>query len=148
MGELSDFTPSDLESGEEYLTLGPAYFAARRVCEAHLEAFQAEHMKPLIEQAAKDFTDKLWDSVRDHLWSDTEMNLQGQMWRMVDEAVRHTLAGEGWAMRKYALGERYDCEAVRKAVAAHIPEELQSARIADLEKQVALLEESLKWARR
>jgi hypothetical protein len=42
---IADFTPDDLRQGEEHLTLGPAYFAARRVCQAQLEAFEAEHIQ-------------------------------------------------------------------------------------------------------
>jgi len=143
----ADFTDADLKQGAESLALGPAYFAARRVCQAHLEAFEAEHMRPLIDAAAKEFTDKLWDSVRDHLWSDTEYNLQGRMWRMTDQSVLALLSGEEWAIKKYALGERYDCAKVRAAVAKHIPKELQDARVADLEEQVARLEKDLRYYR-
>lgn len=147
MTDIADFTEKDLAEGAESLTLGPAYFAARRVCRAHLEAFEAEHMRPLIDAAAKQFTDTLWDSVRDYLWSDTESNLQGRMWRMTDQCVQALLSGEGWAINKYALGERYECDKVRAAVAKHVPEELQNARIADLEAEVERLNRDLRYYR-
>ena len=147
MTDMDFLTDADIAEGTEHLTLGPAYFAARRVCASAIEAFEAEHMAPIVKKLTDEVTDKLWDVVRDHLWSDTEYNLQGQMWRMVDDCVKALLSGEEWAVRKFALGERYDCEKVRAAVAKHIPVELQDARIADLEKEVARLQESLKWAR-
>lgn len=147
MTDIADFTDKDLAEGAEHLSLGPAYFAARRVCEKHLEAFEAEHMRPLIDAAAKEFTDKLWDSVRDHLWSDTEYNLQGQMWRMTDNAVQALLSGEEWAVKKYLLGERYDCAKARATVAALVPKELQDARVADLEAEVERLNKELRYYR-
>ena len=144
----ADFTEADLKQGAQHLTLGPAYFAARRVCQAHLEAFEAEHMRPLIQKFTKELADEVWTTVQDSLWSDTEYNLQGQMWRMVDQCVLPLLSGEGWAVGKYALGERYDCEKVRATVAKHVPAELQDARVADLEAEVKKLREQLEWARR
>ena len=126
-------TAKDIAEAEKYSSLGPAYFAARRICERAMVAFEAEHMKPLVEEFAKQVQDVLWDSVRDSLWSDVEMNLQGQMWDLVDNTVKALLTGERWALERYALGSRYDCAAIRAAVASHIPKELQDPRIADLE---------------
>lgn len=147
MTDIAEFTDKDLTDGAEYPALGPAYFAARRVCEKHLEAFQAEHMRPLIDAAAKEFTDKLWDSVRDHLWSDTEANLQSRMWTMADSIVQALLSGEQWAVNKYLLGERYDCAKARATVAALVPKELQDARVADLEAEVERLNKDLRYYR-
>lgn len=50
-------------------------------------------------------------------------------------------------MDRYVLGQRYECEKIRAAIAKHIPEELQNARIADLEAENAKLKEDLEWAR-
>lgn len=147
MSDLSDFTADDIREGTENLTLGPAYFAARRVCRALLDDADPEHLRPIIEEAGKQFTDRLWDSVRDYLWSDTESNLQGQMWRMTDQCVTALLSGDEWAVKKYALGERYDCAKVREAVAKHVPKELQDARIADLEAEVDRLTKDLRFYR-
>lgn len=141
-------TPEDIAKAENYPSLGPAYYAAWRVCKRAMVAFEAEHMKPLVEEFAKQVQDVLWDSVRDSLWSDVEMNLQGQMWDLVDRTVKALLTGERWALEKYALGSRYDCAAIRAAVASHIPKELQDLRIADLEAVVAQQKETIEFLRR
>lgn len=142
------FTPEDFaQSAEHGGLLGPAYFAARRVCERALADFQAEHAKPLVDDIVQNIADRLWDSVQSSLWGDVELNLQSQMWGMVDETVKALLSGQRWALERYALGSRYDHQAVRAAIAKHIPTELQDARIAELEAKIASLEESMKWAR-
>ena len=141
-------TPEDIAEAEKYPPLGPAYFAARRICERAMVAFEAEHMKPLVEEFAKQVQDVLWDSVRDSLWSDVEMNLQGQMWDLVDKTVKALLTGERWALKRYALGSRYDFAAIRAAVASHIPTELQEPRIADLEAVVKEQKETIDFLRR
>lgn len=81
------------------------------------------------------------------LWSDAEMNLQGKSWRMVDEIVRGILSGEKWLIERYALGDRYDCDKIREAVARHIPREIMQARIADLEAENERLRKDLGFAR-
>ncbi len=143
----ADFTASDLAQGAENLTLGPSYFAARRVMEQSLEGFDTEHVKPVLKKASDELYEMLLEGVQDYLWSNAEWNLQGKMWRMVDQCVLSLLSGEEWAMKKYALGPRYDCEKVRATVAKHVPAELQDARIADLEHELERLREQLKWAR-
>lgn len=141
-------TAEDIAEAEKYSSLGPAYFAAQRICKRAMVAFEAEHMKPLVEEFAKQVQDVLWDSVRDSLWDDTEMNLQGRMWDLVDRTVKALLTGEQWALERYALGSRYDCAAIRAAVASHIPTELQDPRIADLEAIVAVQKETIDFLMR
>lgn len=148
MSELPEIiSDEDWSKSEGYDTLGPHYFTARRVCEEAMSGFTPEMMKPLIEEASKSFQDKLWEHIEDSLWCDTEMNLQGKMWHMIDDVVKAILGGNEWAIKRYALGERYDCQSIRETLAKHIPEELQSARITDLEAEVKRLQESLEFHR-
>lgn len=152
MENVADFTADDIRQGEEHPTLGPAYFAANRVMAAAMAAFKEEHIDkhvaPIIKKASDDLYENVMRATQDYLFSNAEMNLQGEMWRMVDQIVKALLSGEGWAMKKYVLGERYDCEAVRAAVAKLVPGELQSARIADLEAEVKRLADQVAWLRR
>lgn len=141
-------TDDDLREAERCEALGPAYFVARRVTERAMAAFEDKHLKPLIETAARQFQEKLWDDVQLSLWSDTEMNLQSEMWRTVDSIVLAIMGGKQWALQRYALGPKHDCEEVRAAVARHIPREIMDRRIIDLEEQVKSLTERLEWARR
>ena len=142
------FEPDEIEEGSKHITLGPAYFAARKIAERFMADFEAEHFKPMIDEFSKRFRDELWSNISDWLLSDTESNLQGAMWRQADAMVGHLLAGDHWAMEKFALGARYDCGKIRKAVAEHIPRELQDARIADLEEEVARLKKDVEFYRR
>lgn len=117
------FSDEALASAQEYETLGPAYFEARRIVERQMEKFADKHFEPLIDQFAKEFQERLW---------------------MVDASVFAILTGERWAIERYAL-DKYDGPKVREAVAKHIPQELQDARIADLEKEVARLKKNLEF---
>lgn len=138
------FAEQSLAEAEKFPGLGPAYFEARAIVDKQMAKFEAEHFAPLIDAFAKKFQERLWDDVRDHMLSDTDLNLQGEMYRMVDASVSALLSGERWAIERYALG-RYDAEKVRAAVAKHIPQELQDARIADLEKEVERLRDNLRF---
>jgi hypothetical protein len=136
-----------IDQAKGYESLGPQYFAARKIAEAFMVQFQAEHFEALIEKAAGDFRQKMWDSLHDYLLGDTESNLHTSIWRQIDGSVEALLSGEEWALQRYALGSRYDHEKVRAAVAKHIPQELQDKRIADLEAQLAQAQENLRFAR-
>lgn len=153
MNDEAVFTAEDIADGQRYLTLGPAYFAARRVCEKAMADFEAEHMKPLLKTITDEVSDKLLALVQDHLWSDAEMNLQGTMWRtmwrMVDEIVQGILSDHHpWIAQKYALHDRYDCAAIRKALALSIKDELAEAYHADLLAENEKLRKDLEWERR
>lgn len=141
-------TEKHIDEGSKYPTLGPAYFCSREVVERAMEGVQSSDFKPLLDRFSKEFTDTVWTSIQDHLLSDTEMNLQGAMWRQVDDIVKYLLSGEKWAVEKYALGARHDCEKVREAVARAVPKELQDMRIADLEAEVLRLKDSLRFYQR
>jgi len=142
------FTEKHIEEGAEMPTLGPAYFCSKEVIERAMAGVQDSDFKPLIKEFSRQFTEAVWATVQDHLLVDTEMNLQGAMWRQVDDMVKHILAGEDWAMTKFALGSRYDCEKIRAAVAAHIPQQIMDKRITDLEAEVKMLRSHLDLMRR
>lgn len=136
-------TEEDWKFAESHTQLGPAYEFASRVCERHFEYFKDEHMDPLISAVVDQVREKLWESVEDHLWSDVEMNLQNKMWSAVDGIVEGILGGRPWVFNRYVTGERYNCEEIRKTLAAYVPKELQDARIADLERENELLRSRL-----
>lgn len=144
---MSDET-LNIEDAARYDTLGPAYFASRRVVEAAMRDFTNEHLKDIAKVATDSIYEKVQSAVEDHLWSDAEMNLQGKMWRMVDQVVQGILSGERWVVERYALGSRYDCEKARKAIAAHFEDEIAKARIADLEAEVERLKQDNERMRR
>jgi hypothetical protein len=140
------------EKGEQNPVLGPAYFSARDAAEKFMAGFEAEQFKPLLEKFVKQmsdqFTEVMWEKFQEWLIDDTQRNIQGAMWRDVDAILIAMLGGEQWILRKYILGERYDCEKVRATLAALIPAEIQEKRIADLEKENKRLRESLEMSRR
>jgi hypothetical protein len=144
---LAGFNDDDLDQGKASPILGPDYFAARRISEAVMAKFEAEHLKPLVEKTADEFREKLWDDLKDYIIGDTEMNVQNAIWRMVKDTVQALLTGEEWAMNRYPYEGYSDGEKVRKAIAAHSGDEIARRRIADLEKEVERLKESLRTAR-
>lgn len=118
----------------------------------YVEHFKAEQFQPLIDDITKTATDKIretiWDDVQTFLLSDVESNLQGAMWRQIDDSVEALLGGKEWALNRYALRDRYDSGAIREAVAKHIPLELQEKRVADLEAENKRLRDDLEFYRR
>lgn len=136
------------EANDSEMILGPNYFAGRKIAEAFMAQFQAEHFKPLIDKFTEQFQEAMWEQVRDYLLENTEHGLQETIWRQVDRSVEGLLAGAGWAHQKYALGKRYDCDKIRAAIAKHIPVEIQEARIADLEAELVETKRNLEVFRR
>lgn len=135
-----------IEMAKGMETLGPAYFDGRDVAEKICAKFQDEHFKPLIKDFGNKFTEYLWESVSNYLLSDTESNIQGNIWRIVDYSIKGLLAGDEWAIKKYVM-EKYNAENIRAAIAKHIPTELQDMRLADLEKENERLKKDLEFAR-
>lgn len=140
-------TDKNMSDGDEHPTLGPHYFASRDFAEKVMRHVEAEHFEPALKKFADAFYGEILDRVSTWLVSDAESNLQSSIWRMIDEVVDGILSGKPWVMQRYALGTKYNCEAARKAIAEHIPRELQDARIADLEAEVERLREDNKWLR-
>lgn len=137
----------DIEAAENYQTLGPAYFAARRVAERVMAGVEAEPLQKVAEKVVDDIRTAVYEYVEDHMRSDMESNLQGHLVDMVDSTVKALLTGVEWAMNRYPLSKQYDAVEVRAACAKHGGEPLLMARIADLEKRVAELSESLQFER-
>ena len=146
------FTDEDIAFGERHPVLGPEYSAARSFMERFAESFRDEHLKPMADEITKligdQIRDRVWDDFRDFLLADVEQNAAGAIRGMVNDTVKALLSGDAWALERYPLAARYDAEKVRAAIAAHIPDDIAKARIADLENQVADLRQSLEWARR
>lgn len=141
-------TDAHVAEAEKFQTLGPAYFCSREVVERAMAGVQTSDLRPLLDAFVKQFSDAVWSGMQDHLLSDTEMNLQGAMYRQVDDIVKYMLSGEKWAVEKYALGDRYDCANVRAAIAKHLPDDIRNARISDLEAEVERLRKDNEFLRR
>ena len=127
--------------------LEPEYTRAHAFAEKLLSEFEDEHFKPIIKKLTDAVGEALWDMVRDSLIDDTSRNVAGHIQHRIESSIEALLGGKEWAIKKYVL-EGYDRDAIRAAVASAIPKEVQELRIADLEKEVARLKESLEYARR
>ena len=136
-------TDKDFAYAEKYPGLGPHYWPSQRIVEAALKLLTSDAAKVIAERVATEIYQQIVDATQDALWQDAQMNLQSKMWHMVDEIVRAILSGNRDVINRYALENRYDCEAVRKAVAGHIPQEIMTARIADLEYENERLKDAL-----
>jgi hypothetical protein len=139
------------EWANEHQQLGAEYFVAREAAKRFLEHWQEEHAQQLAEAIMKPVLDavqeKVWDAFRDWLLNDTEHNAHLTMTRMVEDSVLALIGGDKWANVKYISPEGHRTEKVRETLAKLYSDEIKDGRIADLEKQVARLEESLRWAR-
>lgn len=134
------------EKSKSYDNLGPNYFAAQAMSERFMSKFKTEYFEPLIEEFTDKFRDKLWSDLQISLLSDTESNLQSEMWHRIDRTIDELIGGNKDYMRNYVLGKYGDTE-IRKAIAQHIPKELQDARIEDLEKELEQARKDLKYYR-
>lgn len=144
---MTTINENDVVQGQDN-TLGPGYFSARRFAVSFVSGMKEEQFKPIIEKITKDIHTELWNKIADSMIYDIENSVQFHIWQTVDDIVKYLLGGTKWAMDKYALGERYDCDKVREAIAKHIPRELQEARIVDLEEENKKLKDELEWARK
>lgn len=133
-----------IDQAEGYEVLGPNYFAAREVAEKFMERFEGDHFKPVIKKIADELYSQMQESLENYLLSDVESNIQGTIWRQIDDSVKAILSGEKWAINKYLLAERYECDKIRAAVAKVVPKELQDARVADLEAEVERLKDQVR----
>lgn len=131
-------------------SLGAEYFAAREAAERFLVHWQEEHAEQLAEAIMKPVMDavqeKVWDAFRDWLLSDTEMNAQTAMKRMVEDSVAALIGGDKWANVKYISPEGYRTEKVRETLAKLYSDEIKDGRIRDLEVEVERLTERVRWA--
>ncbi|HDA7126288.1 TPA: hypothetical protein O5T86_001292 [Staphylococcus aureus] len=136
-----------LDEAEKYTPLGPHYFAARKTAETFMADFQNEHFQPLAKKFAEEMYDKVRERLEEFLLSDTESNLHSFMWHHIDESVKALLSNQEWAIKRYALGERYDHGKIRETLAALIPAELQDARLRDLMEENERLRKDNEWLR-
>ena len=138
-------TDTDIEQALRYDTLGPAYFAARRVAEQLMKGAESDPFQKVASKVIDQIRDAVYEYVEDHIRSDMESNLQSHLVDKIDSTVAALLTGNEWAMSRYPLSKRYDAVEVRAACAKHGGEPLLMARIADLEKRVSELTESLRF---
>src|SRR3990167_7940111 len=104
------FTTDDLKSAEDFPTLGPAYYAARRASEAFFAGSETEPFKKVVAKVVDDLRDQLYDYVEAHILGDLENNIQLHVRRMVERTVQALLTGNEWAMNQYPLSKYHDGE--------------------------------------
>ena len=144
---MLDEEKTDAELCVDYPTLEPEWTRGRQKAEAVMKQFEAEHFKPLLKTLSDAMTEHLWDLLRDYLLTDTEANLEWHMRDRIQKSVQALLGAEQWAVNKYVM-DKYDSGAkIRATLAALIPKELQDARIADLEAQLATTKADLQRER-
>jgi hypothetical protein len=135
---------TDAELSADYPVLEPEWTRGRQKAEVVMQQFQAEHFKPILKTLSDAMTEHLWDLFRDYLLTDTESNLEGHMRHRIECSVKALLGGEQWAVNKYIMDQYDSGKQIRATLAALIPKELQDARIADLEAQLASTTADLK----
>jgi len=147
----SGYSDEITEQANQHPSLGGEYFAAREAAARFLVHWQEEHAELLAEEIMKPILDavkeRVWDAFRDWLLSDTEYNAHMTMARMVEDSVKALIGGDKWANVKYISPEGYRTEKVRETLAKLYSDEIKDGRIADLEKEVEQLKQSLRWAR-
>ena len=127
--------------------LGQHYFISREFAERIMSGDHGPALQGIIDKAAKDFRDKLTDAVQYSVMSDAECNVQGEIWREVDEIVTAILGGRQYALQRHVLGDRYECQEIRATIARMIPDELYTTRIKEMEDRIEKLEGDLRWYR-
>jgi hypothetical protein len=142
------FTPHDVLEGEQCATLGPAYFAARRMSETIMAKMEPDILEPLIKQFSDALYEKASEAFTEHLLYDAEQNVQGGIWRMVDQTVTALLTGSEWALERYPLAKYHDGQAVRKAIFEQCADRMQNMRIVELEAEVERLKQINDFYRR
>ena len=137
------------KEAEQYPTLGVEYFAARSIATRFVKKFSEEDFKPLIDKFTDQFREALWGDITAWLLSDTESNLQSEIRFRIERVIECLLMGNMNYINQFVLPEYSTFgEQIREAVAKAVPKEVQDARIADLEKEVTRLKESLEANRR
>jgi type I site-specific restriction endonuclease len=148
---MTAYSAEIIEQANEYPRLGAEYFAARDAAERFMAHWKEEHAEQFAEAILKPVmdlvTERVWDAFRDHLMMDTQSNIHTEMQRMVENSVAALIGGDKWANVKYISPEGYRTEKVRETLAKLYSDEIKDGRIADLEKKIEALEQSLRWAR-
>lgn len=142
-------TKEDVTGHPGFESLGPAYYAARRIAESVMNNSDAEHpFKQVADKATKLISESLYDYIETHILSDLEVNFQGHLYRLVDDTVKAILSGQRWALDRYPLSRKYDGNQLRTAIFECVGDEMRNARIIDLEKEVVNLKETIETLRR
>lgn len=138
-------TEADIKEADKFNGLTPAYFCAVRVAEQAMAEFEPKMFDEIIKKAVDKLTDGMRDYTEKYVLHDAELNIQGAIYRMVDDCVKYLLSGERWAIEKYLLSDRYDLKKVREEVAKHVPKELQDIRLIELQEEHNKLKEDYQW---
>lgn len=146
------YSAETVAEAETYPNLGAEYFAAREAAERFMAMWKEEHAEKFAEEIMKPVmdlvTERVWDAFKEHLLNDTTYNLQAEMQRMVEKSVIALIGGDKWANVKYIQPPYHDGEKVRATLAKLYSDEIKDGRIADLEKEVERLKESLRLRER
>jgi len=137
-------TDADITQAVNYETLGPAYFAARRMAEKVMQNADQQPFKDIVAKVVKDVQENLYEWVEDHLRNDLEANLQHYIANCVERTVQALLTGEEWAMKQYPLSTRWDGQLIRATVAHYGGEPLLVKRIEELEAEAVRREETIR----
>ena len=144
-----DYTEEQHQFAESHQMLGAEYKAAAEAAERFLAHWTEEHAERMAEAIMMPVLDtvkeQVWDAFRDWLLSDSKYNAAGEMHDMVDKSVRALIGGRKWANVKYISPEGYDTKEVRETLAKLYSDQIKDARIADLEKEVAHLQDTLRF---
>lgn len=143
MNETSKFTDAELAFGDECPALGPDYKRASDVAERAMSAFEVEHFNPLLDEFQKQFVDKMWDTMTDHLLSDTEMNLQSEMRRIAESSVFALLHGHKGYCHRYVLGDNFQAEKVREAIFEQFKDDIILKGIQERDEEIKRLKETI-----
>lgn len=144
---MSTFTEEEAAFGDDHPTLGADYKRAQAIAERFMVAFAEEHFKGLAEEFANTFRDKLWSDISSWFIADTECNLQTAIRQTVDATINALLTGKAWALERYPLSKYHDGQAIRAAIFEQHRDALETARIKDLEAEVARLKSILEFRR-
>lgn len=143
--------PEDISQAEHYSTLGPVYFAARRMAEGLFKNADEQPFKDVAAKASELVRDAVYEYVETHLLGDLECNVQGHVYRLVDETVSAILHGEDWAIARYSMAGGYNGDKIRRALAQYAGDNPLKLRIDELEAETKRLREALdserRWAR-
>lgn len=109
--------PADVVEGEASPVLGPVYFSARRWADGLVPAYQEGALAAIVKKAAEHFLGELQEGAENYVLADVSSNVQGHVWHLVDRIVEDGIIGDvPWVVQRYALGERYNCQALRVAL--------------------------------
>lgn len=144
---MTDYVKTDAELSKDYPTLEPEWTRGREKAAQVMAQFEAAHFKPILKTLSDAMTEHLWDLLRDFLLSDTESNLEGHMRHRIETTVQALLGAERWVVNKYVMDQYDGGKMIRKTLAALIPQELNDARIHDLETELATVRKELQQER-